>query len=152
MHEGRATLWRKGTYGQELPKRPEELSASHTIHPRLSPPRQSTAVPITPAESIDRSPGNTTESTIENAEDPEDPGHLEDIEDPFAPSEPSLLIVQASIAGVHSRVLTDDGAQLNHISEAFCDRHGISLKTGHHRPLWLTTQPKNSSQPSTLSQ
>ncbi len=81
-----STLPRNGTYGQELPKRPEELSISHTIHPSLSLPRQSTAVPINPAEFIDRSPGITTESTTENAEDPE---HLEDTEDPFSPSEPS---------------------------------------------------------------
>ncbi len=50
MKEGLCLRCReKGHMAKNCPKRPEELSTSHTIQPSLSLPRQSTAVPINPS-------------------------------------------------------------------------------------------------------
>ena len=71
-------------------------------------------------------------------------------DDPFEPSDPSLLVTQARIAGIRARVLIDDGAELNHISQEFCEKHGIVLREENytatmannaHQKLLSTTSP-----------
>ncbi len=53
-------------------------------------------------------------------------------DDPFETSESSLLIINATMFGIRIRILIDDGAELNHISQEFCIRRGWSFEQEEH--------------------
>ncbi len=113
-------------------KTPEELSTTTYIDHRHV-PSDCNSVPITP--NITESPDSTS---------PYEP------DDTFNTSESSLLITNATLSGIRVRILIDDGAELNHISQEFCIRHGISLKqeqyvasmaNNTHQKLMSTVHP-----------
>lgn len=57
---------------------------------------------------------------------PKEPPHPnEDLQDPFEPSSPSLLVTSATVDDSRARVLIDDGAEINYISESFRNEHKI---------------------------
>ena len=75
-------------------------------------PLHSTTVPL---ESQNKALDTTSDTTAEP-------------EGPFEPSEPSLLVIEAKVSGIRARFLIGDGAELNHISQDFCQGNGIALK------------------------
>ncbi len=95
-------------------KRPEELSTITSIDPGHI-PSNSTLVLTTPK--ISESPDSTS---------PYEP------DDPFETSESSIIITNATISGIRTRIQIDDGPELDHISQEFCTRHRISLKREQH--------------------
>ena len=112
MHERRTlpSLQAERAHGERLPKRPEELSTG--INNNREAPIENTTVPL---ESQSKALAITSDTSSEP-------------DDPFEPSEPSLLVTEAKISGIRARILIDDGAELNHISEEFCRKNGIILK------------------------
>ena len=49
--------------------------------------------------------------------------------EPLKPASNSLMITTAKIAGINARVLIDSGAEINHISLGFCQRHKIATRS-----------------------
>ena len=126
----------EGTYGQRLPKRQEELSTDNNRYREA--PRESTTVPQAPQiKALEINSDTTSEP-----------------EDPFEPSEPSLLVTKAKISGIRARILIDSGAELNHISQDFCKKHGIVLKEEDYTASMANNTPqelKSTVSPVTIS-
>ena len=135
MHEGRPlfAMPPERPHGEGLPKRQEELSVGNNTYREA--PIDSTSVPKTLDDK------NKALSCSNDSDAPSEP------DDPFEPSDPSLLVTEARIAGIKARVLIDDGAELNHISKDFCEKHGIVLKEENYTASMANNTPQKCSPP-----
>ena len=61
----------------------------------------------------------------------------------FELSDPSLLVRAGRIAKIHARIHIEDWAGINHISQDFCERRGITLKKEHYTASMASSTPQS---------
>ena len=132
-------------HGKELPKRSSELITPtskaealqkneqkganpdlfNNVHSYQLEPSEGNSVPNETPINNPAPAARPQESKIQYQDPKEEP--TEDLEDPFEPANPNLLITEGRICGIKVRILIDDGSEVNHINESFCIQNGIAL-------------------------
>ena len=70
------------------------------------------------------------------------PSPAPEIDDPFEPADPSLLVTTGRIGELKARILIDDGSEVNYINESFCKRNGIALKNSDYTAKMANKTPQ----------
>ena len=146
MFQGRSlpSLSREGTYGNELPKSPTELSATkHEPIDHRTTDNQETKEDL---QSQIKSTSVPILSTIRTSKNKSSSKKCE-TPDPFEPPKLSLLVTTSLVIQSKDRILIDTGAVLDYMGSEFCRKHGIETETTEH----IARMANKSTQPLTVS-